>query len=201
MSQNWLDRKVLPIARYLDDGPMSRLGIRNTMRLARAYNGMLRGKYASYRRAVRRDELDVLMHENGRSGGSINQINDGWAIDTSGSLPHLRELLDEADAVIREPRAKAEPDGRYRAFFRNILVPGDLERCPSFLNFICSSDVVATVSEYLGFIPCLSRTVPAGVRFTESWMGHDAAADQPPTNRRATASSATWTPTCSLRSW
>jgi len=45
MQQHWLDRKFNRVAKYFDDGPMAKLGTRNTMRLATAYNKLIRGKY------------------------------------------------------------------------------------------------------------------------------------------------------------
>ena len=180
MQQHWLDRKFSRVAKVLDDGPMAKLGIRNTMRLATAYNKVIRGKLLRRRRELYRNEFDKLIQENGRVAGPVSHMKDGWALDTSCKLPYLPELLDEAEQVIRERGAQAKKDDPYRAFFRNIVTPEDVQRYPSFLNFITSSEVLTTACEYLGFIPCLSRTVPVGVRFTESWMGHDPSAKQPP---------------------
>ncbi len=180
MAVTWLDRPMRGVSSWLDDGPMRRLGIRNTMRLAKAYNGLTRGRYLRYRRQQCRDRLDDLLAANGPNDGPTITMEDGWALDESHSLPHLDRLLDDAQEVIAERGRQAEKDGRYRAFFRNIITVEDLERWPSFLDFICSSPVISTASRHLGLIPALSRTIPTGVRFTESWVGHDAEADGPP---------------------
>ena len=44
----------------------------------------------------------------------------------------------------------------------------DLEEYPSFLDFVTSSDLLATVGSYLQCIPVLSATLPSGLRLVES---------------------------------
>jgi hypothetical protein len=151
----------------------SRLGIRSTMRLARRYNRLLYGRYQRYRESLYPDRFRELAEENdGFTGNGQIRMEDGYAIDTSRSLPHLDDLLREADEVIAERGGRAPVDGP-RAFFRNIIRVEDLERWPSFLDFITSSAVLATASEYMGMIPALSKTLPTGVRFVESGRHYD----------------------------
>jgi hypothetical protein len=107
-------------------------------------------------------------------------MKDGWALDTTGSLPHLDELLDQADEVIEERAGKGTVDDRYRAFFRNMTKIEDHGRWPAFLDFASSPQLVATLAEYLGFIPALSKTLPTGVRVVESGKHLDALAHLPP---------------------
>jgi hypothetical protein len=175
-----VDRIIRPAAEYLQQGHMARLGIRNTTRLAKLYNGVFRGHYHRYRVRQYRLHFQELLDENGWSGGPVNVMKDGWALDTSGALPHLDRLLADADEVIAERGGRCPTDDRYRAFFRNLIKPEDLLRWPSFLDFICSSEMLATVSHYMGFVPCLSRTLPTGVRFVESYKKFDALGDHPP---------------------
>ena len=118
-------------------------------------------------------------------------MEDGWALDTSGSLPHLDEMLREADEVIEERGGAANVDDRYRAFFRNMIEIEDHRRWRAFLDFAGSPELIATIAEYLGFVPALSKTLPIGVRIVESGKHLDALS----TCRRATARCSTSTPT------
>ena len=173
------DRAFRPMTRFLQSGPMKRLGIRNTMRLAKKYNGLLYGKYHRYREKLHNQDFQTLVQENGSLGGPVNQMNDGWVLDTSGDLPYLEELLKEGEEVIQERGGKEPTADRYRSFFRNIIGVEDLDRWPSFLNFITSSEVLQTMCHYLEFIPCLSRNLPPGVRCVESWKEYDAESHLP----------------------
>jgi hypothetical protein len=176
-----VDRGMMkPVARYLDADKMAHLGIRNTMRLAKAYNGLLYGGYQRYREERWRHDFRQLAAENGSSSDGWIRMEDGFALDTSGSLPHLDALLREADEVIAERAGGGDVDDRYRSFFRNIIDVEDLDRWPSFLDFITSSRLIATVADYLGFVPALSKTLPTGVRFVESGKHLDALAHLPP---------------------
>ncbi len=176
-----LDRAMGPVVRSLDADKMAKLGIRNTMRLGKAYNRLLYGRHERYRVKLHRNHFAELLEENGGlpAGGQV-RMEDGFAIDESGSLPYLEELLEEADQVISERAGEGAVDDRYRAFFRNLIRVEELERWPSFLRFVTSSPLVATVADYLGFIPALSETLPAGVRLVESGKHLDALAHLPP---------------------
>lgn len=153
-----IDRAFKPVAEWIHGKKMEKFGIRNTMRLAKAYNGWQYGRYLDDRRRQFDHQFEELIRENGEPTGPINVIDDGVALDTSLSLPYIEDVLADADEVIAE-RGGVEPtDDRYRAFFRNIIEVKDLDRWPSFLNFITSSEVLTTVSRYLRYVPCLSKT-------------------------------------------
>jgi hypothetical protein len=149
---------------------MAKLGIRNTMRLAKAYNGMRNGR----RQRMRVGEYRRSGLEPGR------RMEDGFLLDTSLSLPHLGEMLEQADEIIEERAGTAPADDRYRAFFRNLIGVDDLARWPALVDFACSPEFVAVVADYLGFIPALSGTLPMGVRVVESGKHLDALSHLPP---------------------
>lgn len=175
-----VDRLVRPVAKALDADKMAELGIRNTRRLAKAYNGLLYGRYERWRRALWSDGFVELAAEAGGSAVPRVRLQDGFAIDTSGSLPGLDDLLSAADEVIAERAGTPDVDDRYRAFFRNLLEAGDHERWPGFLDFAASAELIAIVGDHLGFVPALSGTLPPGVRMVESGRHLDADADLPP---------------------
>src|SRR3954454_14516035 len=158
------------LGRVLDADKMAKLGIRNTMRLAKAYNGLRNG-----RRQRRR------VGEYRRSGlEARRRMEDGVLLDTSMSLPHLDEMLAQADEIIEERAGSAPVDDRYRAFFRNLISVDDLSRWPALLDFVSSPELVSVVADYLGFIPALSGTLPTGVRVVESGKHLDADSHLPP---------------------
>jgi hypothetical protein len=159
---------VEPIARRLDAEKMGLLGIRNTMRIAKGYNTLRRGGLQRRRGQIWRDEFAELAAEAGGSADPRIRLEDGWAIDTSGSLPHLDELLAAADEVIEERGGTPAVDDRYRAFFRNLITVEDHSRWPAFLRFGSSPEIVSVIADYLGFVPALSNTLPIGVRMVES---------------------------------
>src|SRR5687767_3217453 len=103
------DRALKPAARWLDADKMARLGIRNTMRLARRYNALLYGSHQRFRERLWESDFEQLAAENGGVdiAGHL-RMEDGFAIDTTGSLPHLDEMLEAADEVIAE-RAGTPP--------------------------------------------------------------------------------------------
>lgn len=170
-----------PAARWLDADKMARLGIRNTMRIARRYNGLRYGRQQRSREWLWREHFDELAEENGGSAGAGRiRMEDGFAVDTSGSLPYLDELLRAADELLAERAGRVPADDRYRAFFRNLAQPGDPDRWPALVDFVTSSELMATVGEYLGFIPALSRALPPGVRVVESGKHLDELAHLPP---------------------
>ncbi|MFA9479459.1 hypothetical protein ACERK3_14315 [Phycisphaerales bacterium AB-hyl4] len=169
-----MDRLIRRPARYFYDDFMRRGGIGNTMRASKAYNRL---RYASRWREHRRcydEAFDRLLKENnGDTPANVatNVMRDGWAIDTSKTLPHLNELLDETDAIIQQRAGVKDLKRRVnldKPFWQSLLEPGDLERCPSFLNFILSSPVLETIGRYMQIVPVLSKTMPPGVRFVES---------------------------------
>jgi len=179
MIKSRIDHMLSPLAEYLQEGTMARLGIGTTMGVATRYNTFLRGDNLLRRRELFELELERLLEENGGLRGAVARIEDGYALDTSGELPHLGRMLMDSEEIIRERGGKESPDTRYRAFFRNLITPADLTRYPSLLDFITSSEVMAAASNYLGFIPRLSDTLPPGVRFAESSKAMDAESHLP----------------------
>jgi hypothetical protein len=167
MLRSATDSAFRPLARRLDADKMATLGIRNTMRLAKRYNGLL------YGRLQREREREYAHRFN---GPPRVRMEDGFALDTSRSLPHLDRLLEQSEEVIAERAGRGEVDDRYRAFFRNLIKVDDLDRWGSFLDFVSSPELVAIVADYLGFVPALSKTLPTGVRFVESGEHLDAMA-------------------------
>jgi hypothetical protein len=177
MSNSKLDTFLRPIAKQLHANHMSRLGIANTMRLAYFYNRLKFGRLDDWRRALYQTQLATLLEENGGLTRPPMEMKDGWALDTSMSLPHLDLVLEDADKIIAERSGeRRSPKGAYRSYFQDVWTPEDLQRYPSFLDFATSSDVLSVVSHYLQSIPVLSTTLPPGIRFTESNAAFD---DQP----------------------
>ena len=177
MTPQELDDLFRPIAQDLHKGHMQRLGIRPTMELALQYNQAKHGYQDAWRRELYRTQLDELLQENGAPTRPAIEMHEGWAIDTSGTLPHLDQVLADADEIIEERRGvRTSTTGTYRSYFQDLWKPEDAERYPSFVDFCTSSDVIAAVSHYLESIPALSTTLPSGIRFVESNAEFD---DQP----------------------
>src|SRR5581483_4698269 len=146
-------------------------------RLARACNSVTFGGRQAWRRRLYRTQLTGLLAENGPFTRPPLEMADGWALDTSRSLPHLDRVLADADQIIAERGGvRTTAEGTYRSCFQDLWTPADAERCPSFLDFPTSTDLLATVCQYLRCIPALSTTAPSGIRFVESNAAFD---DQP----------------------
>jgi hypothetical protein len=119
-----LEKTTKPLTWYLERGHLNALGIRNTMRLARAYNQYRYGAIATSRDNQYRDHFDKLIEENGPPRTPAIEIKDAWALDTSCTLPHLDQLIDEAEEVIKERGLQPqEKPGAYRSFFQSIVLP------------------------------------------------------------------------------
>jgi hypothetical protein len=149
---------------------LERYGIGNIMRMAKAYNRWRYGERSRRHYDAYAMELENLLIENGGPGTQHPKIvlEDGWAMDTSRSLPGLDRLLDDAEQVARERAGKMHSDIQ-RPYFRNLMFyQYDIIKYPSWLDFITSSEILATVTHYLKTIPVLSKTRPPGVRFMES---------------------------------
>ncbi len=173
-----LDTLIKPAARILDRNYMSALGVNNTAAIARAYNSLRYGIYHELRRTWYRDSFSGLIAENGNPSAHVNEMKDGWVIDTSGKLPYLGELLEESGVIIDERGGEKHQFYR-RPFFQDLFVEDYFQRCPSILNFATSSEVLSTVCNYLGFIPTLSYSKPYGVRLIESWNKYDETPNAP----------------------
>lgn len=178
MLRESVDSIFKPAARLLDRDSMQLLGVNNTMKLARAYNGFWYGSYHEKRKKLYMYNFEQLVTENGPPQEPVNEIKDGWVIDRSGNLPHLEELLKEADEIIKE-RGGVKRQDFGRPFFQELITEEHFERYPSILNFATSSEVLSTVCRYLEFIPTLSCSMPYGVRLVESWNRFDDTLDQP----------------------
>lgn len=171
---------TVELARRLHANHMEHLGIDETMRLAGAFN---RSRFAiqdDWRRQLHEDRLERLLAENGPPTRPALDMHDGWALDTSMSLPHLDRILNDSERIIAERRGvRKSAAGDYRSYFQDVWTPEDCDRHPAFLDFATSSDLLATVSRYLRCIPALSTTLPSGIRFVESNAAFDDQPDEP----------------------
>src|SRR6266446_6863312 len=180
MNNSKLDVFIRPIAARLHANHMSRLGIANTMRLAYFYNRLKFGRQDRWRRALYQTQLATLLEENGGLSRPPIEMKDGWALDTSMSLPYLDRVLRDSDKIIAERCGeRRSAKDAYRSYFQNLWTTEDVERYPSFLDFATSSDVLSVVSHYLQSIPALSTTLPPGIRFVESNAAFDDQPDKP----------------------
>ena len=152
------------IASWLMASNMQWLGIRRTRRAAAFYNQFRCKEQDERRRKLYRENFDELIEENGAPVGQPNMMKNGWALDTSRTLPGIDELIAESEEIIAERGLKAtkRPD-TYRAFFQNIAKPEDTEKYRSILNFALSSSPLTTVCRYMESIPVLSGTLPPGI--------------------------------------
>jgi hypothetical protein len=178
MLGNVLDRAVRPVARALDANYMQRLGIATTMRLAYGYNKF---KYARHQR-FRVDQahrLGRLLPQIASPSPPAVRMHDGYAIDTSQSLPFLAELIEAGERIIAK-RGRQPLDCRdKRPFIRNIIKHEDVVRHRAILDFATSPRLLRTLVDYQGFVPRLSRDLPPGVRLTESAREFDPTPDAP----------------------
>ena len=167
-------------AKQLHQNHMAQLGISETMTLAQAYNRMQFAEQDALRKRLFEDHLEELLDQNGPRPSKNIELQDGWAIDTSMSLPYLDQVLAESRELISERvGVRTSPTGAYRSFFQDLIQPEDLTRFPSFVNFATSSELLSTVSRYIKSIPALSTTLPSGIRLVESNAAFDDAPDRP----------------------
>jgi hypothetical protein len=176
-----LHARLLPhIAQRLQANHMSLLGIANTMRLAHSYNRIKFRRQDDWRRTLYRTQFKTLLEENGSLTHPLIEMKDGWALETSMSLPHLDRVLEDSEKIIAERSGQRRSSkGAYRSYFQDVWTSEDLERYPSFLDFATSSDALSTVSHYLRSVPVLSTTPPPGIRFVESNAAFDDQPDKP----------------------
>lgn len=176
------DRLVTRMGAYLaTDAGMKRFGLSNAMRLGRLYNRIRYRHRWNLHLDAYRGELANLLQENGGDATFPPKLRmkDGWALDSSHSLPHLDRLIAEAGEIIRQRGGREHSDTQY-PFLRSLLFPGDLKKYPAFLDFVTSTELLATVIDYLGTIPVLSKVRPPGVRFMESNVRLDPDSHLPP---------------------
>lgn len=172
-----LDKCVSGFGRYAaTDEAMKRWGMLRLMKWGKTYNKLRHGSRGRRHLKAWQEEKDALLRENGGASETPSipkiRMQDGWALDTSMTLPHLDRMLEEAGNVIREKGGR-EFHGQQYSFMRSLLFPEDLKKNSSYLDFITSSELLATVMDYLGTIPRLSPTQPPGVRFMESNVALD----------------------------
>jgi len=159
---------------------MKRVGIARLRRFAKIYNRWrYRGRNRVHRKAFTGD-FPRLLQENGAPSAwpPRIQLRDGWARDDSLTLPHLDRVLEQSAEIVRE-RGGTKHSSTQQPFLRGLLFPGDLERYPAILDFILSSEVLATAAQHLNTTPVLSKTLPPGVRFMESNAALDPDANGP----------------------
>ncbi|MGE3803557.1 MAG: hypothetical protein AB7K24_02670 [Gemmataceae bacterium] len=159
----------LPGSRWFKEATMSRLGIRTIMGCAKTYNQWrYRQRYLQHQHAFASEWESLLCEHAGHPmAPPRNQIQDGWVIDTTRSLPGLEQLLEDAGNIVRERGGKKHSDVQ-QPYFRNLFFYDDIHHYPSLLNFALSAEVLATVANYLQTVPVLSKTRPPGIRFMES---------------------------------
>jgi len=143
------------------------LGARATMEIARAWNGVRTARLLEARARLHERDLEALFAENGPVARAPSIMRDGWALDTSGSLPHLEELISDAARIIDE-RGGVMRGGGERSFFQQIMTDEHVARYPSILAFGTSSALLRTVIDYMKLIPTLSVSKPLGIRLAES---------------------------------
>lgn len=175
-----LDAQMRPLAKRLHENHMHYMGIRNTMRLAHAYNQAKFQRQDELRQALYRDRWSRLIDENGAVGRAPLAMTDGWVLDQSHALPHLDRVLEDSREIIAERSgSRRSAPGAYRSYFQDVWTTQDAERYPSFLDFATSSELLTVVGSYLGCVPALSTTLPSGIRFVESNAAFDDQPDQP----------------------
>ncbi len=168
-------------ARRLHADHMALLGIEDTMSLALAHNRHQFARQDAMRQRLYETRWDDLLRENGPTTRPGLEMKDGWALDTSMTLPHLDEMLAQADDIIAQRAGRrTSPANTYRSFFQDVWNPAsDPVAYPAVLDFATSSDLLSTVGSYLGCVPSLSTTLPSGIRFVESNKLYDDRQDSP----------------------
>lgn len=179
-----MDVAMIPAAWCLERNHKSLLGVRKTNELGRAYHSLRFGKQLDRRKQLYREQFSELIRENGEITGPVNEMKDGWCIDTSGCLPHLQRLLQETGEII-ERQGGRKRETRGRPFLQNIIPPpreldDALRQYRSIVDFATSSEMLTTLANYFGFVPTWPRVLPLGVRLMES----DARFDETPQTLR-----------------
>lgn len=103
-----------PLGRCLHGKHMEPLGLRNTMRMAKAFNRRAHRKYEEYRRSQYKTEFEELVRDNGAPSGPVHAMREGLALDTPMQLPHLREMLEAADGIVAKRRLVQKRPGARR---------------------------------------------------------------------------------------
>lgn len=169
-------RSLVPIAQALQKGDMRRLGLRRTCALGRRAN---RSGQASieFRRRLYEERFDSLLEGNGGAPSSPVELDDGFAIDRSRSLPHLDAVLAAGERLIGEYGGRKWE--HEKAFLQNINPESAIDRYPELLDFATSSEMLTAVAPTFRYAPLLSGLLPRGVRLMESSTRFDPEADGP----------------------
>lgn len=166
LKQRWVKATKRPEA-DMNPADIEWFGLNNLNRAAKLYNTWKHGVRLRARRRTFQRDFAALIAENGAPAGACAEMKDGWAIDSSQSMPHLDRVLEEADRYIKrwggQPRVPSD-----RAFIKDILDPARVPQFPSLVDFALSSQMLTTVANFLGYVPVLSSTVPPGIRLVES---------------------------------
>lgn len=154
------------LARTIESGDNALLGTSSTQAVARRFNRIKNRDVLAFRRQMFA-ERERLFAENGPVAPAHVTLEDGWALDTTHSLPHLDRMLADADAIITS-RGGVNRGGGNRSFFQQLLTDDLLEEYPSILDFATSNAILRPIVDYLGFIPTMSGRLPIGIRLNES---------------------------------
>lgn len=165
-------RALTPLAKALEYDDMRPLGIERTSRIARWWNRERLPLLAARRRWYE-ERFEQLLDENGWPGGRRRiELEDGFALDSSNSLPYLDRLIEEMSSVIEE-RGLQKWEDLGKPFLQNILPEDAPVRYPSLVDFGTSSQVIAAVAPVFGYVPHFSTSLPRGIRLQESSNIHD----------------------------
>ncbi len=97
-----LDARFHGLAAHLHKDHMACPGIENTMRLAESYNECKFAQEKAWWDRLYRSDFAKMLEENGGVTRPPVEMHDGWAVDTSLSLPHLDRVLEDSDRIFAE---------------------------------------------------------------------------------------------------
>ena len=164
-------RPLVPIFQALQKDDMRRLGQRRTGTAARAWNRPGR-RFVEFRRRA----YEGLLAKGALPAPPV-EMQDGFALDESGTLPHLDALIADGEDLIE--RYAGERYELTKPYLQDISPESAMDTHPSLLDFITSPEVVATVAPTFGYVPPLPGTIPEGVRLMESSTKFDPQPDGP----------------------
>jgi hypothetical protein len=144
-----VSRRVLaPVGAAIQRDDARRLGLRTTTAMARTFNVADRRHVAPRRR----------FYEQHRNGRPRIVMEDGFAIDDSGTLPHLDALLAAGEDLIERFAG-----GRYeftKPYLQDISPESAMDTHPALLDFVTSDEVIWAVAPVFGYVPLLPGTIP-----------------------------------------
>jgi hypothetical protein len=171
-----LRRSLVPVAQALQKGDMRRLGLRRTGELGRRFNRRAAPRIKLRREAYERRFDQLLAGAGGLSAPRIG-LEDGFALDDSGALPRLEEVMTAGAELIEQYGGRKWE--HEKAYLQNINPETAIDRYPTLVDFATSPDMIAAVVPTFGYIPILSGLLPRGVRLMESSTKFDPHADGP----------------------